>query len=300
MGFLARQQHLLPALVVRLQSPMTSCIKEFGPRFDTTATMVQVTSGGHEWLVRQGLIDEFNIVLPPPGYEQARPGESFLKIGVGELVRPDEKPYDFARQYPVRRLAETYLSGPPQAPVFSQKFSVGTDWGYSYRKSYCVNSASATLEIQYQLTNTGRRPLRLQQYNHNWFHLSGVSSGPDDVVETKFDLTGAASPWLAISQNALRPQTVVAQGCYFPFDCRLPAPQNRLRLVHQPSGRGVSIQGDFPFSRFALYAEANAMCPEIFTEFELSPGQTRRWTRQYRFASVGNAITAHRADVSAR
>ncbi len=56
---------------------------------------------------RQGLIDEFNIQAPfsPPGFDEAKPGESFLKIGVGELVRHDKDIYKFFRCYATRKIA---------------------------------------------------------------------------------------------------------------------------------------------------------------------------------------------------
>ena len=36
---------------------------------------------------------------PPIGYEEAKVGETFLKIGVGELEKPDETAYGFGAPY---------------------------------------------------------------------------------------------------------------------------------------------------------------------------------------------------------
>ena len=34
-------------------------------------------------------------------YQETKPGENFVKIGVGVLTKPDDQPYAFARLYPV-------------------------------------------------------------------------------------------------------------------------------------------------------------------------------------------------------
>lgn len=44
-----------------------------------------------------GPADEFR----PLGYDAAKPGGTFVKIGVGTLTRIDEMPYDAYRPYPI-------------------------------------------------------------------------------------------------------------------------------------------------------------------------------------------------------
>src|SRR6516165_7334874 len=44
-----------------------------------------------------GPVDEFR----PLGYDAAKPGGTFVKIGIGTLTRPDEKPYDAYRLYSI-------------------------------------------------------------------------------------------------------------------------------------------------------------------------------------------------------
>ena len=44
-----------------------------------------------------GPVEEFTALE----YSETKPGESFLKIGVGILTKPDDQPYTFSRLYPV-------------------------------------------------------------------------------------------------------------------------------------------------------------------------------------------------------
>ena len=44
-----------------------------------------------------GPVEEFTAL----DYAETKPGETFVKIGVGALTKPDDKPYTFSRVYPV-------------------------------------------------------------------------------------------------------------------------------------------------------------------------------------------------------
>jgi hypothetical protein len=45
----------------------------------------------------------------------------------------------------------------------------------------------------------------------------------------------------------------------------------------------IIYQGSFAPARFAAYAESGAFCPEVFHRAEVGPGQTTRWSAQYKF-----------------
>ena len=52
-----------------------------------------------------GPCEEFGIEKPL-GYDDAKVGETFLKIGVGELEKPKEEKYSFAKKYKIVKPAE--------------------------------------------------------------------------------------------------------------------------------------------------------------------------------------------------
>src|SRR5665647_3469821 len=81
-----------------------------GTRFDWSGNMVSLEYKGHnyfgQWFTKyspeihdaiMGPVEEFT----PLDYLETKTGGSFLKIGVGMLYKPDDKPYTFSRLYHV-------------------------------------------------------------------------------------------------------------------------------------------------------------------------------------------------------
>ena len=81
-----------------------------GTRFDWSGNMPSLVYGGHEYFGQwfpeyspeihdaiMGPVQDFT----PLDYMETNTGGSFMKIGVGILTKPDEKPYTFSRLYPV-------------------------------------------------------------------------------------------------------------------------------------------------------------------------------------------------------
>ncbi|MHB1158660.1 MAG: hypothetical protein ACYC26_17695 [Phycisphaerales bacterium] len=259
-------------------------IPDYGPRFDLTAHVKQVSLDQQTFLTSDGLIDEFGISgVGTLGYDQAKPREPFLKIGVGLVQRLDDKPYQFWTKYPVTKLAE---QSPPRieqnAVTFQQVAALG-DYAYHYVKSYRVNTDKQRLVISYQITNTGKLTMRFDQYNHDWSVLADPPVGADYSLAADFQIPAPNASWLKLENNRLLLTQTIAKPGYQPFDCRVPADQNRLVLRNDRTGKTIEISGDFRITRFALYAQPDAICPEIFFTAELKPGQTASWNRTYSF-----------------
>lgn len=269
---------------VQIQPDTRAMIPDNGPRFDLTAHVKQVTLDQQTFLTSDGLIDEFGISgVGTLGYDQAKPGEPFLKIGVGLVQRLDDKPYQFWTKYPVTKLAE---SAPPtitpDAVTFQQDATMG-DYAYHYVKSYRVNTDKQQLVISYQITNTGKLPMRFDQYNHDWSLLADPPVGADYSLAADFQIPVPNAPWLKLENNRLLLTQTIAKPSYQPFDRQAPADKNRLVLRNDRTGKSIDISGDFPIARFALYVQPDAICPEIFFAAELKPDQTASWNRTYSF-----------------
>lgn len=271
---------------------MTACMAEYGPRFDTAGAVTAVRRDGLDFCAREGLIDEFNIQPPlsPPGYEAARPGEAFVKIGVGWLTRVDEEPYRFSRAYPVRQLARVEVERQGEVLSVSQSLPEESGWGYAYRKIYRVDVNAAALVIDYDLANTGRRLIHAEQYNHNWFNLGGGTIDAAYALETKLALGQHTGTWAERRNGGLVLTGTVDDARYFPSPCSAPAAANALRVKHAARGLAVLVTGDFDVARFALFADRTALCPEVFVDLVIEPGQRRAWQRRYQFlTSPGGA-----------
>ena len=77
-----------------------------GTRFDWSGNMPSLKYAGHEYFgqwfttyspeihdVIMGPVEEFTAL----DYADTKPGDNFVKIGVGVLTKPDEKPYAFRK-----------------------------------------------------------------------------------------------------------------------------------------------------------------------------------------------------------
>ena len=65
---------------------------------------------------------------PPLGFTEAKPGERFVKIGVGVLQKPDAQPYQFSRAYPVVRFGTWTVRHGLDWIEFTQELAEG-GWG---------------------------------------------------------------------------------------------------------------------------------------------------------------------------
>ncbi len=87
-----------------------------------------------------GPVEEFSIERPL-GYDEAKVGEAFLKIGVGELVKPKEARYDFFRKYKIVKPGrwEVKRNGDEEIQ-FIQEVKAANGYGYRYVRTVCIDS----------------------------------------------------------------------------------------------------------------------------------------------------------------
>ncbi|MBC8039808.1 MAG: hypothetical protein H7Y06_04630 [Opitutaceae bacterium] len=264
-------------------------IAKFGPRFDRTAWVRSVQFHGKDMLGSGGLPDEFGLkgdgVL---GYDAPMDGPGFIKIGVGRLKRVKDQPYFFSDRYPIlKSYPVKIVSQSKNALAITQD---GGDevlpWSYRYKKTYLLKDTN-TLIIRFELENCGAQPFSFNHYNHNWFNLDGDRVGPQHRLETGFVLVPPEKPSpYEFEPYALQPKTSIKGGRAYYYESELPgvtAEQNRMHLT-AGTPYTVTITGDFPPARIAVYAQHRDFCPEVFFKAELQPGETAKWTRTYTFS----------------
>ena len=257
---------------------------EFGPRFDRSAVVSSVTVDGVELLGPWGLSDEFGLygdgVL---GYETADIGESFVKIGVGRLLRDTAENYHFGHPYPVDALFPVQVTVGDNGLSVSQRSERAGARQYHYRKSYQLLGEDGLL-IRYELTNTGDTPWTFEHYNHHWFRVEGTAVGPGYRVVTGFELPDAETGFRRAPFALEMPAPLAADAAVYYASELAEAPPSANSFEMQVDGRPVvAYQASFRPARFALYASADGFCPEVFMRAALAPGATVTWSATYRF-----------------
>src|SRR5436305_4462087 len=143
-----------------------------GTRFDHAGVFGHVEFAGHKifgpWKDTHDPTNHDDIVGPceefgnqaPLGYDDAKVGETFLKIGVGELEKPKEPKYSFATKYKIVKPLEwkrTRIEYPgvifegtyrPEAPtqVWTTEQKVN-GYGYSYQKVLSIHDEKTATVI---------------------------------------------------------------------------------------------------------------------------------------------------------
>ena len=262
---------------VIVETPLTDWIGKRGPRFETTAAVVSVKVKGREFLAPGGLADEFNPKwISPPGFDRANPGEPFLKVGVGVLLRKSAWRYFFGHFYVVERLAEVErMTGLGEGVIgFRQRCDSLLGWAYEYEKTYAVDARCRELTIRYRMRNTGADTFVIETYNHNWFAFAAPDEGKVHRLEAPFEL-----------EEGLSVPGSLTEPVYRMAEQSTPASANRVRLSHATDGRWVQFTGDFAVSRFALAVDATSFSPEVFGRWTLAAGAEATWSRTYRFGT---------------
>ena len=111
-----------------------------GTRFDWSGNMPSLVFKGHEffgqWFKKyspeihdaiMGPVEEFTAL----DYFEAKPGGRFLKIGVGVLGKPDDKPFTFSRLYPKLDLGKWTIDKQDDQVKFVHDLN-DQDYSYNY------------------------------------------------------------------------------------------------------------------------------------------------------------------------
>jgi hypothetical protein len=270
-----------------------------GTRFDWSGVIASLAWNGHtffgQWFERYdpklhdaitGPVEEFLTKDAGLGYDEAKPGETFVRIGVGALRKPDEPAY--------RRFA-TYDIVDPGA----WKVDKGRDWiefthelrdtaGYAYVYRKTVRLGKDTLVLEHRLKNTGRRTIATSVYNHNFFMLDRQPTGPDFVVRFPFEpralaafngLAETRGRDIVFLKEFERRQTVFSELQGFGAS----AADYDIRVENRKTGAGVRQTGDRPISKLLFWSAGVTVCPEAYIDLTIEPGKESAWRIAYQF-----------------
>ena len=158
-------------------------------RFDWSGIIGQVEYSGHtffqEWEKYDGTInrgthdpldsstgtgtaEEFR---GPLGYDEAKVGGPFVKIGVGILEKAENKPHHWAFPYKVLEFGKWKISCQKDQVTFLQDLSTDFGYGYRYQKQIVLSKSKPELTVVHSLKNTGNKDIHTNPYCHNFFRF---------------------------------------------------------------------------------------------------------------------------------
>jgi hypothetical protein len=171
-----------------------------GTRFDWAGAIAGLTWRSHsyfgKWFDRYdpkvhdaitGPVEEFQSV----GYDDAKAGESFVRIGVGAVRKPDERAYDQFKTYDVVDPGTRTTARGPNWIEFTHVLRDTRGYAYEYRKR--VEVSDGTLVLEHLLRNTGSKPIVSSVYEHNFYMLDNQPTGPDVMIRFPFAVTATGT-----------------------------------------------------------------------------------------------------------
>ena len=269
-----------------------------GTRFDWSGVISSLEWNGHsyfgQWFSRYdpklhdaitGPVEEFSGL----GYDEAKVGESFVRIGVGAVRKRDEPAYRQFTTYDIVDPGTRTVHRSSDRVEFTHTLRDTAGYAYEYRKT--VRLKGRTLVLEHRLRNTGRKPIATSVYEHDFFMLDRQPTGPDFVVRFPFDLT-AVAPLNGLAeihgkdfvylQELQTGQTVQTQLKGFG-----PAAKDyEIRLENRKTGAGVRQTADRPIAKFNLWSIRTNISPEAYIDLTVAPGQTTSWHITYEFYQV--------------
>ncbi len=273
-----------------------------GTRFDHAGVIENVKVGGHtvfgKWKATHDPANNDDITGPaeefgmqtPLGYAAAKPGEAFLKIGVGQLVRPaGETEYRFHHNYAVKAFAPWAVTVAADRVTFVQRAALG-DHGYEYTKVVDLLPGKPGFALRHTLKNTGTAQIMTDVYNHNFFNVDADPIGPNYALEfptpVKVEKPGDRFGELArVAGNRVTFIGVLDKGSAQALLTGLPAADDtRFTLSHAPSKLKLNVRGTgAKLTKLNLWAVGGCVCPEPFVALDVAPGQTKTWAVEYEF-----------------
>jgi hypothetical protein len=235
----------------------------------------------------------------PLGYDNAKVGGTFLKIGVGELEKPEEQKYSFATKYKVVKPAEwkeVIRDGEPDSLrrigwLTRGELASGLKYQYEMTIELTESKGVPSLRVHYQLKNIGRGRISTDFYQHNFFNVDGDSVGPNYALEFPFkpkpeNLRGKFEDLVTVDGKELRFKDKLTKGFIMAgvtgYD--ISAAQDRqVTMKHAPSGVRVLCAWDYGTQKINVWGMKTTLCPEPFGQLVIEPEQQKSWSVLYRF-----------------
>lgn len=276
-----------------------------GTRFDWAGVINSLRTKNHEyfgqWFAKydpkqhdaiMGPVEEFTTNKTGLGYEEAKAGGTFIRIGVGVLRKPEEPRFDTYKTYEIVDAGKRSVRKGNDWIEFTHELSDSSGYAYHYTKTIRLAKNKPEMTIEHALKNTGKKAIPTTLYSHNFFVMDAQPTGPLASVKFPFDLQtvrafqgGLAEVkggQIVYLKELQRGQSVYGEFVGFGKT----AASYDIRVEHRGAGAGARITGDLPLSKIVFWSPRTTFCPEPYVDITAAPGKTAKWKYTYEFYDV--------------
>ena len=224
-----------------------------------------------------GPAEEFS----PVGWDEVAVGETFLKIGVGVLKKM-EGPYDRFKLHDIVDAGVRTVHATADSVAFGHVVSMESGYGYDYIKKIALTGEDS-FRISHRILNTGSKALSGDVYNHNFFTMGLLETGPSRQVDFPFIPEGdwrAEYSEVGFTDSGIRFTRVLQRGeSVYTGNMHeagrdLTGSPNGFTLTELQTGRSVSARCALPMTKSVFWSNYRIACIEPYSDFRILPGET--------------------------
>ena len=239
-----------------------------------------------------GPVEEFHTNHSALGFDEAKVGGTFIKIGVGVLRKDGEK-YDAFHPYELVDGGKWTVSTHPDSVEFTQQLAdPATGCAYVYRKTVRLISGKPEMVLEHHFGNTGRQPVRGTVYNHNFLVLDRQTTGPDFSITLPYAITSpqpSTKDLYEIRGNRLvfLRELVNRDVVFTPLAGFGDSENdNEVRIENSRVGAGMVMRSNRPLSAMFLWSIRSLLSVEPFIKMEIAPGSEFDWNVSYEYYTL--------------
>lgn len=223
-------------------------------------------------------------IEPGLGYAEAEPGRSFVRIGVGAIEKEDEAEYNWRKTYRILDHGKWHIEQGGDWISFTHTLESAPGYAYIYNKTIRLSKDGFT--IDHRLQNTGTKPIETDQFNHNFFMIDGVYSGPAFKISFPYpistedeleDLLEIDNRQLTFKKELEKDEAIFVELKGYGQE----AADHQVTVINEKSGAGVTFSVDRPLHRMAFWACRATLSPENSIWISVEPGEETLWQSKY-------------------
>lgn len=268
-----------------------------GVRFDPTGVVLSLKANGHVYFGDvyevhnpkvydsiSGPVEEYLVV----GYNDAKVGEDFLKIGVGMLEKISDGKYKFSESFKLKNAGKRTVRVEENLVEYTHTMSDKSGYGYALKKRVYLEKKS--LVVEHTLKNIGTKKIDSNVYSHGFYTVDNMTIDSSVVAKFNFKLDcpqAYISKGLAeINGNEIRYLRSAQEKDRVSIDnieCAGTLEENVMEVHFGNANAGVRVRGDKPLLKAVYWSNKKMVCPEPFVKIDLMPNQEMSWKFVYDF-----------------
>ena len=166
--------------------------------------------------------------------------------------------------------------------TFTQTLQSPMGYAYVYEKTFKLDKHQPVLILEHHMKNTGTKPIDTEVYDHDFFMLDDVPTGPGMAVHFPFE-PQAKRPLEPTRQNRRQKTSSMSRkralgpgqsaSSYLTGYSNSPADYD-FTVENRNTGVGVEQTSDSPIAQLNFWSIRTTICPEAYIHVNVQPGET--------------------------